>query len=294
MPETLFTLVFASAFALMLHSARSDGSVRLAVVAMLGIVLAVGTLTRGQMFILLPVTALWWLLLGVPIRRAAFAACVVLVVSVSVLGAWTVRNAVMMDEPIVLATDSGYALRIGHAAYSTGRYVIADDLWTDSRGKAFPERELFFNDEGRRRATEYASSHPARELELTGRKIVWLWRPDTDALDWATTFGETPVADGAETPLRWLLAGSYFVLLGFAGVGLATAQRPTSVLIVAVVAGWTAMHVVFFGEPRYHVPILAVLVPAASSGMLWLVARATAPARPRVLASSTVQGRGQG
>jgi 4-amino-4-deoxy-L-arabinose transferase-like glycosyltransferase len=285
MPETLFTLVFGSAFALLLQSAGSDGSVRMPVVAMLGVVLGLGTLLRGQMFVLLPVTAVWWLLLDVRIRRAAAAAGVIVLIFAAFLGAWTLRNAVMMDEPIVLATDSGYALRIGHADYSVGRYVVANDLWTDSRGTAFPERELFFNDEGTRRAIEYASSHPARELALAGRKVMWLWRPDTDALDWSMSFGETPLTDGAEMPLRWLLAGTYFVLLGSAAVGFATTRRSTSILIVTLIAGWTAMHVVFFGEPRYHVPILAVLVPAAAAGMLRLAGRATANSRIRVFAS---------
>jgi hypothetical protein len=51
-------------------------------------------------------------------------------------------------------------------------------------------------------------------------------------------------------------------------------------LLVLVVAAWALMHVITFGEPRYHVALLAVLC-------LWSARLISAPWRERVRSSAT-------
>ena len=36
---------------------------------------------------------------------------------------------------------------------------------------------------------------------------------------------------------------------------------------------WTAVHVVFFGEPRYHLPVLAAIIPMAGTTVVWMAER---------------------
>jgi hypothetical protein len=183
---------------------------------------------------------------------------------------WVVRNSVALETGPVLATNTGYNLRIGHASYATGGFATPVDLYRDQGDRSWQERELMYNDAGTSRALRYAVRHPVREVELSGRKVMWLWRSDTQALDW--------VAPGAHLgrardPVRFIIDGSYFVLLVFAAIGLRF-RPPRGVvdLVVLTVGSWTLFHIVFFGYPRFHVPVLVVLIPIAVYGAACIAA----------------------
>ena len=182
---------------------------------------------------------------------------------------WSIRNAMVMDSQIALSANMGYNLRIGHASYSNGRYLVPEDLWMEKPGISFKEREPLFNDLGAERARSYALHHPVRELALSGHKIVWLWRPDSDALVWVSTFGATPLAHGTRQPLRFALDASYLSVLALASIALFIGRsRRASIFVATWIAFWTAIHIVFFGEPRYHLPMLVMIVPGAAAGSI--------------------------
>jgi hypothetical protein len=174
-----------------------------------------------------------------------------------------------MDSPILLSANFGYNLRIGHAPYSTGKYIVPQDLWDADPGvSTFHERERVFNDLGRDRALQYATSHKTREVRLSILKISWLWRADTDVLYWISSFGKTPLSPETWEHFRRLLEATYFAVLALALTSLIRIRSDFSSIVFAVllIGAWTAAHVVFFGEPRYHLPVLAViLVPLAAA-----------------------------
>lgn len=269
--ETLFTTLFAAALALLLSSLRSDASIRPPVLVAAALVTGLAALVRGQALILIPVAVLWWLMAGARPRTALVAGLATVAAAVVVLAPWVVRNSLTMDSPVVLSTNLGYNLRVGHAPYSTGRYTLPRDLWRDSEGRSFQEREVRFNELGLRRAREYATHHPEHEVELVGRKIMWLWRPDSDVVDWVESFGATPLPEGGQGPLRMLVDSTYFGLLALVGAAPLVARGHARGLLFAglLIAAWTAIHVVFFSEPRYHLPALAVLAPAAGVTLVW-------------------------
>lgn len=266
--ETLFTFLFACSIALMLESAFG-GRLRPLVVVATGLSIGFAALVRGQALVLMPIACVWWLLNGVDARAALRWGAIGFGTTAIVLGVWTARNAIVMDEPIVLSANFGYNLRIGHADYSTGRYLVPDDLWEAEPGITFKQREVVFNDLGRRRALDYAVSHPLDELELAGRKIMWLWRPDSDALIWISSLGATELPSGAHDPLRWSIDISYLAVVALALAGLSRLRGALLWTIATLIALWTVAHVVFFGEPRYHLPMLVVLVPLAAGVMVW-------------------------
>jgi hypothetical protein len=78
---------------------------------------------------------------------------------------------------------------------------------------------------------------------------------------------------GARTPLRLLLDVTYGAVLMLAGIMLwrYRSRRHALLFPVLLVAVWTAVHVVFFGEPRYHLPLLTVMAPMAGAALLPLV-----------------------
>ena len=264
--ETMFTLVFASALALLLHSLNEDRALRPLPLAAAGLLIGLAALFRGQALMLLPMAVVWAAFSGMrprPILTSLILLCGVVALVVT---PWTVRNLAQMDSPIALSANFGYNLRIGHAPYSTGRYIVPQDLWDAKPGITFQEREILFNDLGRERASEYALEHPLDELVLAADKIEWLWRPDSDVLDWVTSFGQRPLSDGAREPLRLLLDVSYLTVMAAAAGGLLLLPGPhgTRMFVLIFVALWTLFHVVFFGEPRFHIPMLAIIIPAAA------------------------------
>jgi 4-amino-4-deoxy-L-arabinose transferase-like glycosyltransferase len=262
--ETMFTLVFASALALLLHSMNDKGSVAPATLVAAGLMTGLAALFRGHALLLLPMAVIWATSSGMRMKPALMVLLVMTVTSAIVITPWTVRNALQMDSPIILSANFGYNLRIGHAPYSTGRLISPIDLWEEEPGITFQEREILFNDVGRERAIEYALTHPKAELELAGRKIMWLWRPDSGVLNWFRT------SPGTRDQFRLLLDTSYFSFLWAAAAGLMlgrSSPRP-KLFVLSFVMLWTLTHIVFFGEPRFHIPILALLAPAAGAAVV--------------------------
>jgi hypothetical protein len=55
--------------------------------------------------------------------------------------------------------------------------------------------------------------------------------------------------------------------------------RDERLFLWLIVFGWTGVHVLFFGDPRYHLPILTILIPMASCGLAELWALVTSMTR---------------
>ncbi len=265
--ETMFTVVFASALALLIHSSNGDHGLKPAPLIAAGLLTGIAVLFRGQALILLPMAVIWAAYTGVRLRPVLLSLVVMSATVALVVTPWAARNVVQMNSPIALSANFGYNLRIGHAPYSTGRYIVPQDLWDAKPGITFQEREVLFNDLGRERAIEYVLEHPQEELALAVRKAVWLWRPDSDVLSWVTSFGQRPLPNGTREPLRLLLDVSYLTVIAAAATGLMLRPGPrgTRVFVLPFVALWTLFHIVFFGEPRFHIPMLAIIIPAAAA-----------------------------
>jgi 4-amino-4-deoxy-L-arabinose transferase-like glycosyltransferase len=266
--EPLFALGVATTIALVLRaaSAPDHSAVRWGIAV--GVVLGATALVRSQGLVLIvPVAILLLRRPGVrPAVRAlapVVAACALFVVP------WTLRNAAVMGEPYVINDNLCYNLRGAHAPYSTGGSVAPQDLWDERPGISFGERELLFDEIGCERAWEYAREHPGRELDLSARRIGWLLRSDAaPAIDWSQSLGRTPLQWGDADV--YALAGDvyWYPMLVLAALSLVVVPRTRSwCALWSLLLCWVALHVVFHGEPRYHVPMTPVLAALASATM---------------------------
>jgi len=258
--ETLFTLIFTAAVAILITAGGNEREVRTSRLILFGVVLGLASLVRGQALILLPVALAWWAWKGLSLKKAGLMSAAAAAAASAVLLPWAVRSSLALDAPVLLSTNFGYNLRVGHAPYATGRYVTPQDLW-DEPARDFRALEVVFNQAGTRRAIDYAAGHPFDEAKLTLKKAWYLWRPDTDALTWVESYGLTPLPRRTAGPLRWLIGGTYVALALLALAGLARLGRrsPEARLVALTALAWTAVDVVFFGEPRYHLPLLPLL-----------------------------------
>jgi len=270
--EPLFTLGVASTLAVAMWAGERRS---VAAYFAAGIVLTATAFVRSQgMLMIVPVAVL----LLAPLRDASAgrapgvwmrdlarvglpvaAAIAVLVVP------WAVRNQAVIGRPYLINDSLGYNLRLAHGPYSQGTSVPPQDLWDERPGISFKQREIFFDDEGRSRALTYMREHPGREVELAFRRIGYLLRSDAEAsVRWSESLGATPVSGRA----LFVLLGDlwYYPVLLLAAASLVAVPRTRAWLAMwSALAAWGALHLVFAGEPRYHVPLLPVVVTLAAA-----------------------------
>jgi 4-amino-4-deoxy-L-arabinose transferase-like glycosyltransferase len=255
--------------------------------ALFGVLVALATLTRGQGAVLLPVGAVFWLWRdgrGAALRQGLVA----LVVMAALMTPWFIRNLLVMDAPIPVSSNVGIVLRTGHHPDSQGHGFIPLDRIDGWETMTQTEQEVIPGRIVARRAMTYAVTHPLREVELSGLKLYWLFRDDDDALPWATTFGQASIGSEAlANALPHVMNGYYYAILLASGISMvlwlwfwgrdpaSLPDRQAGGLLVLVVAAWALMHVITFGEPRYHVALLPVLC-------LWSAYLISMPWRSRV------------
>jgi hypothetical protein len=106
-------------------------------------------------------------------------------------------------------------------------------------------------------------THPVDELRLSVKKMRLVWESDTVGLDWNEGYGVAPIfSSGNGETVRDLMNAAYYatLLVGAAGLILGLARKNTAASIAALLAiAWTAGHALFFGDPRFHVPVMFAL-----------------------------------
>lgn len=267
--ETVYTALFVVMIGLVLRS-RPSWTWALGLGAMIGL----GALVRGEAFtwILLPVVV-WWPL--VPnraqlIRHVATAAVAIAVV----IAPWTIRNAIVMDAFVPVATNASQTLWSGHHAGATGGQTYPPADYLDAFPADVRTRELESSKALRNDAIEYLLTHPGHELQLIPLKIVHLLRGDSYALDWvnAGTEGQPgPLSPIWVERVGVVADAGWFGLLALTVVGGVVLGRrfwsrpigrlaATSFLTALVLYGF-----VYYGNYRYRLPYEPLMLVVAAT-----------------------------
>ena len=272
--EPLFTFLFACAFLLMLMVSRADRS-RLRLSVAFGVVTALATLTRGQAAILIPLFTIMWLLQGVRWQEAIGWTALAALVMCAVIAPWVVRNEQKLGSPVIIATNLGPNVWIGHHDGASGRMSIdaPEPPQPRDRGQlSQPRIEVEADLLALRLGLEYMLTHPAEEVRLSLIKLRAMYESDATALDWNSGYTAGYYeSDAIELALRRLANGFWFATVGLAAVGIVASRGalrgPAGMLIVVVVA-WTASHLLFFGDARFHYPIAFAIALLGARGLL--------------------------
>ncbi len=270
--ETLYTAMFVLLLLVLAHAAPTW---RWMVV--IGAVIGLAALVRGEALTwsLLPVVLFWRDLPKVDLVKKL---AVTGVVAAACLAPWTIRNAIVMDAFVPVATNASATLWSGHHAGATGGQTYPPEAYYQQFDQEPPLRELQSGKALRNDAVEYMLTHPLHELQLIPLKLIHLNRGDSFALDWVNAAPrEAPIAPINVERIGVLADIGYYGLLTMFLLGSVVLGRSFWATRIGRVFATTFLTALFlygflyYGNYRYRLPYepLMVLVAATFLTRLW-------------------------
>jgi 4-amino-4-deoxy-L-arabinose transferase-like glycosyltransferase len=230
--------------------------------ALLGVLIGLASLTRGEVFLLL-------LLLLVPLLlrpRGVPVAAVSIVAMLVVLAPWTIRNYSTFDRFVFVSTNSGAVIGGANCAqvYSGsnigGWSILCDRPWPGHNEAEETNRQ--FHD-GARYAREHVRRLPIVVAARVGRTVS-LFHP------WETNSGRSPGVQNAGVVM-------YFLMVPFAVWGALLLRRRRALLwpLLAPVVMVIVTAAAFYGYLRFRQPAEISLVVLAAVALDALARRAS-------------------
>ena len=240
--------------------AAPDGGVTRALV-LAGLAAGIGALTRPVMLFFLPLAALLLLWRApdrrIGLRRAGLFVAIALLAVVP----WTIRNAVVHQRFVLIASEGGVTFWTGNHREAIGEGDLAANPHLKLRNLEFRARHAGLSEEALepfyyREAFGFIAADPLWWLTLEARKLWYTWIPigPSYRLHSAIYF--------------WTSAVSLLVLLPAAVIGLVRAPsgaRPAALLTLA--ASTVLVALVFFPQERFRLPVMdPALIAGAALG----------------------------
>jgi hypothetical protein len=198
-------------------------------------------------------------------RHALVATGVFALAAGLVLLPWVVRNTATFGEPVFVSTNGGDDLCIGHNAAASGTYFLAPVCAATEEERL---DEPTHDRRNQRRAIRYAVSHPAHEVSLLFRKAYYTLEHDHDGLEHTYRY----LADATDRRNTYrkvfaLVADAWFWVM--AGLALLAAFErgpydPRKRFVFLAGCTLALAPLVFFGDPRFKVPVEPFLAIAAA------------------------------
>lgn len=237
-----------------------------------GSLLGLTALTRAA-FLLLPLAWLFYLL----VTRQSLRPLTWLTLGMSVtLLPWTIRNYVVFDAFIPISTNGGYNLLISFNAESNGIWqerqvgnaLGSHFVWETTRlENGMSEVEL--DRRARQIAFDFMRAEPLAALRLAPRKFWLTVRDDVSGITLNLQSAARELNRNTVQALRGLAQLHYVTAVGLAMVGLwrhrpniNRYERPPSTqpyLPLIPLLFLLFVHTIFFGDDRFHLPILPLL-----------------------------------
>ncbi len=274
--ETLYNTLFMAFLALAVS--RRAGTVpsagRAAVIA---VPFTLAVLVRPISLGVLPVLVLCWWLPGRDLRSTLRAAAAVVGVLAVALVPWTIRNAVQLDAFVPMSTNTGDNLCIGHSPGANGGFVLCPGTDGPQQGS---ESEVRNNADKTSEALAWIRDNPDEEPRLVWLRFreMFLVDGDHDGLEAIQSYpnpllgSEAWMHPATERRLRQVADTAYVlvVVAGLVGaVRLVRSRWADGLLLVLAGVATAAVPLLFFGDPRFKVPVVPILCLAAAAAVTW-------------------------
>lgn len=237
---------------------------------LLGALVGAATLVRPVSLPLVPAFFLAHLAARNGWRPALRHTGIVVAGAVVVMAPWVVRNAVVMGQP-TLSTNTGDNLCIGRRVDAPGSFEIDNPrcLAGDFDDLERPEYEIERDAFGRRQAIDFVREHPGEEARLWFRRAHHTFRNDADGVAAVESYGDDVFLTARQRDALKTASNVFYAVvgpLGVAALGWLVLRRPRgsppAVLLGLTFLGVLVPPIVFFGDPRFHVPAAPVVALA--------------------------------
>jgi 4-amino-4-deoxy-L-arabinose transferase-like glycosyltransferase len=254
MSETLYGLLTAASLLAAYRLVDAPGAGRAAV---LGALVALTALTRGEALVLLPLVLIPVVWRGGAWRHDGLrAAAVALVAFLVVLTPWTARNWIVFNRPVAIATNSGTAVAGANCAVT---YASGDHLggWYPPCIKEHPgKNEAEHHAEALKDGVRYADHHLGRLPVVLAARLGRVW----------SVYKPFAIPEGRSVRVQKVGVIAFFLLVPFGVAGYFLLRRRGEVtwillapfIIVAVTALTT------YGNLRFREPAEIALVVLAA------------------------------
>jgi 4-amino-4-deoxy-L-arabinose transferase-like glycosyltransferase len=257
--ENLFIPLLLGAIAAFLQAIRQQATHR-GYLILAGVLLGLATLVRPAA-VLMPIV--WGIVLlgrGIGVKHTLATISLVGGVIVAIIAPWTVRNAIVADKFIPVASEGGITFLAGHNERATeGHYSLEgpafDELFAVERTEADLDAYAY------KLAFRFIRNHPRTEIALLARKFYHFFKDDVSGVNWNAQ-------SATRSFPRWLMFGSKGVAQAFYGTVavlaiLSLLFRPFPgdgwhTLLYALFIYWTAIHLMFYGKDRFRLPLMPV------------------------------------
>jgi 4-amino-4-deoxy-L-arabinose transferase-like glycosyltransferase len=236
-----------------------------------GVLLGLAVMVRPISLAIIPVVALCWLAERKDHRVVArWTVALVIGVGACILP-WTVRNAIRLDAFVPISTNTGDNLCIGHADGATGAFAPVEACEVPYPFLDGLESELRSDEARQEIAWQGLRDNLDREPWLLWRRIYFTWvrDGDHDALFAVQEYRQDRwMAVATEARLIWVADRAYWAVtaLGIVGLaGLARYRRPDGLLLVGATLMTALVPLAFFGDQRFKVPVIPLLIIAGST-----------------------------
>ncbi len=228
-----------------------------------GVLIGWTSLARS-IFVLLPVTWLIWAFIQkIAPRRIAAATLWLAVGMVAALLPWTARNFVVFGRFIPLSSNSGGMLLYNFNPAFQGRGLLGSQIpgLAELHAQGLDESEL--DVASRSLAFEFIRENPLRVLQMAPLKLFYLYRDDVSGVSWADRNPQQPLPAIVRMGLKLVAQAYYMALMLLALIALFSFRKlPRDgrwIYVLLPILYQTFFHTLFFGDDRYHLPILPLL-----------------------------------
>jgi 4-amino-4-deoxy-L-arabinose transferase-like glycosyltransferase len=256
--EILFVFLVALSAVLFVSAGE-----RVGLLLLCGLSWGLATLTKPQA-LLLPFI---FLFMFSRTMRSGLKGCIVIYVAlILTILPWMVRNYFVMGTP-TLANTAGIDLFDGNNPYATGVHnfnvnmnELLGDLKTIPLENVFDGKEVARDVRAREVAIDYIHHNPGRVIALLPRKFVGLFRADIEGVYFSLGLLEPRGLSHRLVAFCARAAQLYYAVmlvlfLSSVPMIIGGGNRP-QLIGFAVVLYFTALYLVFFGNYRYHFPMM--------------------------------------
>jgi hypothetical protein len=274
--ETLFLLLAMLALLPLVSASWQERRIETWRLIVFGVLLGASALVRPISLLVLPCLLVALLAGGFGWRRVLGYSGLAAAMTAAVVAPWTLRNIIVMESPVIISTNAGDDLCIGHYASAPGHFALPQVCFDGYEELERPELETERNDDNVRRALTFMRDNPWFTLRNLSRKAYYTWEHDHDGIIAAESYGDDTFLDQGMRRFLTKTADLFFYFtisvgaLGLAGFVMRPLD-PRRLLFLLTLLAFAGVPLAFFGDSRFHVPVLPFLAVSAA----WFVVTAT-------------------